>query len=92
MRGRAALLAEVARGADEPFAEVVLPEAIHHDAGGERIARIDDGLREFETAAADEKGLLRAEEAQKLSRHGFGLRQWIATSEDARCDGLRTVF
>ena len=49
MRRTRAVRAEVARGADQSFAEMILPESIHHHASGERVvgvaARMDlEGL------------------------------------------------
>ena len=48
MRRRLAELAEVARRADEPAPEMVLPDAVDDHAGGERILR----LREPRASAA----------------------------------------
>ena len=91
MAGRAALLAEVARSADEAAAEMVLPDAIHHDAGGEWIARVDDGLRELQSATAFREWLLRTEEAQKLAWDSIAFGEWIAAIEDAWGAGQRTI-
>ena len=43
-------VAEVARRGDEAGAEDVMPDAIHHDAGGQRVARIGEPFREGEAA------------------------------------------
>ena len=48
MGGRVALLAEVAGRADNALAEVLLPDAIDDDAGGEWILGIDDGFGQVE--------------------------------------------
>ena len=50
--GRGGHVAEVVGGGDEPGAEVLLPDAIHEDAGGHGVLRIDDGEGELEAAAA----------------------------------------
>ena len=70
----------------------MLPDPIHHDAGGEWIARIDDGLREFEPAAAFREGRLVAEEAQELTWDGITFGEWVAASEDAWGAGQGAVF
>ncbi len=44
MGGRVALFAEVAGCAHQTLAEVLLPDAIDDDAGGERIRGTDDGF------------------------------------------------
>ena len=65
----------------------MLPDPIHHDAGREWIARVDDGLREFETTAAFREGRLIAEEAQELTWNGIAFRERIAAGENARRAG-----
>ena len=45
-------LAEVDWRADDPTAEMLLPDAIDHDAGRQRIVRAGDGVGEFQTAAS----------------------------------------
>ena len=44
MRGRGAHEAEVVRGGDEALAEVLLPDAVHDHAGGERVIGARDPL------------------------------------------------
>ncbi len=44
--------AEVAGGGDEAAAEVVVPDAVDHDPGGEGVGGVDDGAGQFEAAAA----------------------------------------
>ena len=46
------LHAQVVGRADEALAEMVHPDAVDHDAGGERVVLAGDGLGEFEAAAA----------------------------------------
>ncbi len=53
MRGSRAVCAEVAGRADQPFAEMILPDAIHHHARGERIRRIHNPLARMSDAGAD---------------------------------------
>ena len=52
MRRRLAEQAEVARRADEAEAEMVLPDAVDHDARGQRIVLVGDRVRQFQPAAA----------------------------------------
>ena len=44
--------AKVAGGLDQAGAEVVLPDAVDHDAGGERVIGRGDGSGQFEAAVA----------------------------------------
>ena len=39
--------AEVCRGGDNPGAEEVVPDAVHHDAGSERVFGVGEPIREF---------------------------------------------
>src|SRR5436309_2758626 len=48
-RGRA-FLAEIARGAHQAFAEMMLPETIDDDPGGKWIGRVGDPMSKSETA------------------------------------------
>ena len=47
MRGAGAHAAEIVRRVDDAAAEVILPDAIHHHARGERIVGIGDPLGQF---------------------------------------------
>src|SRR5436190_21204409 len=49
--------AEIAGGADEAEAEVILPDAVDHDARGEGVVFAGDGFGKFQTAAAIFEGL-----------------------------------
>jgi hypothetical protein len=91
MARRAALLAEVARCAHEAATKMVLPDAVHHHAGSERIARVDDGLREFQSAAAFREWLLRPKSAQELAWHLIAFGERIAAREHTRRAGQRTI-
>jgi hypothetical protein len=55
MRGSGSHEAEVVRGGDEALAEVLLPDAIHDHACGERVAGARNPLREAEATL---RGLL----------------------------------
>ena len=52
MRGPFAELAEVARRAHDAVAEMMLPDAVHHHARGERIVRVGDRFGQFQPAAS----------------------------------------
>ena len=52
MAWRRGLVAEIVRRRDEPFAEVMQPDAIDQDTRSERIALVRAGLRQFKPAAA----------------------------------------
>ncbi len=47
MAGRLSMPSEVVGGLYQGLAEVVLPDPIHHHAGSQRIAAIDDPVRQL---------------------------------------------
>ncbi len=65
MRGRPAHGAEVVGGFDESFAEMVLPDAVDHDARGQRVLRAGDMGGKLAATAA---GFLRRNEG--AAEHG----------------------
>src|SRR5437667_10373970 len=52
MRGALAVLAEIARSAHDPRTEVMLPDAVHHRARGQRVIRARDPFCEAQAPAA----------------------------------------
>ena len=87
MRGLFAHHAEVVGRADEAFAEVLQPHAVHEDASGERVVLGGDCLCEFEAAAA--AGELRAfavltEEGHEAARHLAAGGASLAAKEELR--------
>ena len=90
MAGAFSAQAEIARRLHQAGAEVMLPDAIHHHACGERVVRTGDGAGEFEpSAAALKRRALRAgDDFEKLPRHLLSETRRAATIEDARV-GLR---
>ena len=56
MRGRIGAGAEIARSRDESGSEMLRPDPVDDDAGGEGICRIGDRLGELETPAPDREG------------------------------------
>ena len=50
--GQAPVRAEVAGRFHQPMTKVMLPDPVHHDAGGERIGRVCQPFSEFETSAS----------------------------------------
>ena len=85
MGGRVALFAEVTGSAHNALAEVLLPDAVDDDAGGERVFRIDDGLGEIEAAVAVSKarGRTLAEDGKEVGRGGFAGTVFVAAEPDA---------
>src|SRR4051812_10930350 len=77
---------KIARRPDQSRAEMMLPEAIHHDARGERVVGAGDGSCEFEPAAALVEGLaLRpGNHFQELARHFLTEARGAAAFEDTR--------
>ena len=50
MTGPESHRSEIGGGRDEAASKVVVPDPVHDDAGGERIRRIDDPVREGDAA------------------------------------------
>ena len=73
IRRRLAGFTKVIRRLDDARAEKVLPDAVHHHTGGQRILRARDPCREFEPAAL-------------LGIHRFGLRIHQHLRKSARDD------
>ena len=93
MRRRRRLVAEVVGRADEAVAEMVLPDAIDHDAGGQRIGRARDGVGELEPAAAvaEARAILAGQDFEEAARHDLARRLGLAADEDRRVRRLRRV-
>ena len=93
MRGRCGAGPEVARGVDESGPEMVRPDPVDDDAGGEGIFRIDDGPGELEPTAPDGKrrAFFSGEDREELPRHGFALRERIPAQEDTRGHGESAI-
>ena len=94
MGGQIAAEAEVAGGGDEAGAEVVHPDAVDEDAGGERVVGVDEGLGEFEAAGAVGKGLLvaAAEAGEGAGRGECAGVVGVAAEEDVGGFRGRQVF
>src|SRR5262249_22585814 len=62
--------AEIVRRLHNPFAEMIFPDAVDHDAGGQRVLRVGDPVgQEFSPASAMIfRNLLSAENGQKTAR------------------------
>ena len=91
MSRRIAAQAEVAGGADQADAEVILPGAVHRHARRQRIGRIDDCLRQFQPAAAAREWLcIRSEGREEPARHRVTRPVRIPAHEHARIVG-RTI-
>src|SRR5205085_11337077 len=89
VRRRLAELAEVARGADEALAEVVLPDAVDHHARRQRVVGAGDGLRQLQPAAAlREWPGVGAQDREELARRLLGQRGGVAAQVDAQRDRL----
>src|SRR5436190_22073684 len=84
------LRAEIAGRAHESGAELIEPNSVHDYAGGQRILRAHNRLRQFEASAALLKRLrIAAEERGESPRHRFALPARIAAHEDTRIHWLR---
>ena len=75
--------AEIARSAHDAGAEMMLPDAIGHDARGEGIGGADDSLRQVQsaTACSERLRLTRAEDGEKMARNFFA--QVVLVTGDA---------
>ena len=68
MAGASAHAAEVVRGSDDAAAKMILPDAVHHHAGGERIVRIGHPLGQFGARMLQIRGKLRCRIGQQNSQ------------------------
>ena len=68
-----ALFAKIVRRRDESFSEMLLPDAVRHDARGERIGRVEQPVGEAQASAGFIVGrkLRAAEHGEKMAAHDF---------------------
>ena len=89
VRGLVAEATEVVHGRDEAAPEEVVPDAVDHDASGERVLRGGDGLGEGE--AGREEGLewwtRTVQDFQVATRDGVGGLGVVAASEERGVEG-----
>src|SRR5687767_6526593 len=72
MSGSCAKLAEIVGGADQAFAEVMLPDSVDHHAGCLRIVFTGEPVSELEPAGAgDGADVGAAKDFWESARHGF---------------------
>src|SRR3954464_9028274 len=92
MRWLVAEAAEVIRCGHQPRTEDPLPDAVHIDARGERMLRIEKRLRKFQTSAAlaGSDMVPAAEDPQKIRLHEFPGRIHVATHVE-RIGGFRDL-
>src|SRR5262245_21443518 len=78
--------AEIVRRLHDPFAEMILPDAVDHDASGQRIIRVGDPTgEEFAPAPAMIfRNILPAENRQKAARDFIAQTLRITLAMDAR--------
>ena len=91
--GRGGAYPEVARRLDERLAEDLVPNPIHHHAGGQGVGRTRDGFGQFPSAAALREGLPGAarEQLQVLTRDGLAGASRVAAEEDGAVYRIRFV-
>ena len=94
VRGPLAERAEVARGAHEAGAEVMLPEAVHHHARGERVLRVRDGAGQFEppAAALERLDLAAGQHGQERPWRDVARRVLVAAQQHRDVGGLRAFL
>lgn len=85
--------AEVGGGGDEGLAEVMHPDAIDEDAGGEGVVGGGDGVGQFASAAAlgERLGIALIEDAEEAAGGGTAGARGIAAAEHAGFVRLRQV-
>src|SRR5262245_62423816 len=85
MRWLLALRTKVVGATDDPFAKVVLPDAIDHDARGQWIAWIGDAMGQFEPSAAiaGERTIAARNRCEEAAWHFLAEALVIATNENA---------
>src|ERR1700682_6330440 len=78
MRRRFAEFAEVVGRAHQSFAEMILPDAVHHRTRGERVIRIGDPFRKFQTPATTSDGRLMfaGDDLEEVLGHGVAGAGW----------------
>ena len=94
MRGRIATRAEVIDAAHNAFAEELLPDAIHDDASGERIAPISDPVRELHATTfvgGDDGKVVPRGDTQAAAAHFITESIGIASNGDAHVGRLRDI-
>src|SRR5687767_15059392 len=93
MRRRLAARAEVARRAHEAVAEVILPDAIDHDARGEGVVLAGDRFRELEASAAACEWLAvgARDDRGELPRDFLARAGGIAANENFRLHGRLAI-
>src|SRR6266853_3367521 len=92
MRRAVTRLAEIVDGSDKSLAEMMLPDAIHHHARGQRIIRAEQGFGQLETSAAVSVRLrlVNGKHMQKTTGNFVAEIEMIATQVDAQI--VRLVF
>jgi hypothetical protein len=84
MRRQRALDAEVVLGFDQTFAEVLLPHAVHEDAGGQRVLRRHQPFREIEPIRLPILNGERIENCEDIGLDCFAEDEEIAAHLDLR--------
>src|SRR4051812_27533401 len=73
-----AVESEIAGRLDEPTAEMMLPDAIDHDACGKMWRIAEQRRGELAAAASLAEGLALREDTQEAPRHDRAFLRWIA--------------
>ena len=88
MRGALTGGAEVVGRGDEAGAEVLLPDAVDDDAGGEGVFFAGEGLGESEAAIVGERaGVDGGEDLRETARDGVAGFEAVAANENVGIDG-----
>src|SRR5262245_27706870 len=83
MRWGFAQHAESVHAADDPFAKVMLPEAVDHDASRQRVGRIDQPVGQFQPAATLwRRPAAPAQPGQWAAR--YGIAEILVTAADVQ--------
>ncbi len=88
--GYCALRAEVGGGGDDAGAEEDLPESVHFDAGGERVAAHGDPFGEAE-AVGGGAGRQRRQDGGRAGGDFFRRLRIVATAEDVGLRGCSAI-
>ena len=91
MRRQRTLDAEVVFGLDDAFAEVLLPDAIHHDARRQRVVGRAEPARQVEAVGGPAFHVERIEGREDAGLHGIAQIEEIAALLDARWTKLRRL-
>src|SRR5580704_9587364 len=94
MAWRIAAVAEIAFGGDECRVEMMLPDPVHHHAGGKWVLLVHDGAGQIEPSAAslEDGRIFSGYEREKMTVHFVAGRIGVSAFENSGISLLGAVF